>query len=47
MEIMKAHQGSASVDDNPGGGIVFTLLFGYVTSQKKKKSPAGAAGPSE
>ena len=26
-EIMKAHQGSISVDDNPGGGMVFTLRF--------------------
>jgi signal transduction histidine kinase len=26
-EIMKAHHGSISVDDNPGGGTVFTLLF--------------------
>jgi signal transduction histidine kinase len=27
-EIMKAHQGSVSVGDNPGGGTVFTLRFG-------------------
>jgi len=46
-EIMKAHQGSVSVDDNPGGGIIFTLRFGYPMSQQKKKSPAGAAGPGE
>src|SRR5215475_8509907 len=46
MEIMKAHQSSISVDDNPGGGIVFTLRFGHPISQKKK-SPKGAAGPSE
>jgi len=46
MEIMKAHQSSISVDDNPGGGIVFTLRFGHPISQKKK-SPAGAAGPGE
>jgi signal transduction histidine kinase len=26
-EIMKAHHGSISVDDNPGGGTVFTLFF--------------------
>ena len=26
-EIMKAHQGGVQVDDNPGGGAVFTLLF--------------------
>ncbi len=47
MEIMKAHQGSVSVDDNPGGGVIFTLRFGHPISQQKKKSPAGAAGPSE
>jgi signal transduction histidine kinase len=47
MEIMKAHQGSISIDDNPGGGVVFTLRFGRPISQQKKKSPAGAAGPSE
>jgi signal transduction histidine kinase len=27
MEIMKAHHGSVSVDDNPGGGAIFTLRF--------------------
>jgi len=47
MEIMKAHQGTVNIDDNPGGGIIFTLRFGYPMSQQKKKSPAGAAGPSE
>ena len=47
MEIMKAHQGSVSIDDNPGGGAIFTLYFGHPMSQQKKKSPAGAAGPSE
>jgi two-component system, OmpR family, sensor kinase len=26
-EIMRAHCGSASVADNPGGGAVFTLSF--------------------
>jgi signal transduction histidine kinase len=26
-EIMKAHQGSVQVEDNPGGGAVFKLLF--------------------
>jgi signal transduction histidine kinase len=26
-EIMKAHHGSVSADDNPGGGMVFTLRF--------------------
>jgi two-component system, OmpR family, sensor histidine kinase TctE len=46
-EIMKAHQGSVSVDDNPSGGIIFTLRFGYPMSQQKKKSPAGATGLSE
>jgi signal transduction histidine kinase len=47
MEIMKAHQGSISIDDNPGGGIIFTLRFGDLVSQEKKKSPAGAASPGE
>jgi len=47
MEIMKAHRGSISVDDNPGGGIAFTLRFGPLMSQQRKKSPAEAAGPSE
>jgi K+-sensing histidine kinase KdpD len=31
-EIMKAHQGSVSVDDNPGGGMIFTLRFGLAMS---------------
>jgi signal transduction histidine kinase len=26
-EIMKAHQGRISMDDNPGGGMIFTLFF--------------------
>jgi signal transduction histidine kinase len=26
-EIMKAHQGSVQVEDNPGGGAVFKLHF--------------------
>jgi len=26
-EIMKAHQGTVTMDDNPGGGMVFTLRF--------------------
>jgi signal transduction histidine kinase len=47
MEIMKAHQGSISIDDNPGGGIIFTLRFGRLISEQKKESPAGAAGPNE
>ncbi len=47
MEIMKAHQGSVSIDDNPSGGVILTLRFGHLISQQKKKSPAGAAGPSE
>jgi signal transduction histidine kinase len=47
MEIMKAHHGSISVDDNPGGGVIFTLRFGHLMSRPKKKSPAGVAGPSE
>ena len=31
-EIMKPHQGSVSVDDNPGEGTVFTLRFGRAMS---------------
>ena len=31
-EIMKAHRGSIGVDDNPGGGMVFTLRFSPTTS---------------
>jgi len=46
-EIMKAHQGSVIVDHNPGGGAIFTLSFSHPISPQKKKSPAGAAGPSE
>ncbi len=43
-EIMKAHQGSVSVDDNPGGGAIFTLRFGRLASPPDKKSPAAPAG---
>ncbi len=43
-EIMKAHQGGISVDDNPGGGIVFTLRFGHLMSERNKKGPALAVG---
>jgi len=46
-EIMRAHQGSISVDDNPGGGMAFTLRFSRAMSLRNKKSPAAAAGPSE
>ena len=46
-EIMRAHQGSISVDDNPGGGMVFILRFSRAMSLRNKKSPAAAAGPSE
>jgi signal transduction histidine kinase len=35
MEIMKAHQGSVGVSDNPGGGAIFTLSFGRLVSEKK------------
>src|SRR5262252_9352375 len=38
-EIMKAHHGSVSVDDNPGGGIIFTLRFGHLTSRRNKTGP--------
>jgi signal transduction histidine kinase len=33
-EIMKAHQGSVSVDDNPGGGAVLTLRFGRLVIKR-------------
>lgn len=45
MEIMKAHQGSVSIHDNPGGGAVFTLRFGRLASPQNKKGPAALAGP--
>lgn len=47
MEIMKAHHGSISLDDNPGEGIIFTLHFGHLISQRNKKGPTAAARPSE
>jgi signal transduction histidine kinase len=46
MEIMKAHQGSISIDDNPGGGAIFTLRFGRLASPRNKKGPAVPAGQS-
>jgi signal transduction histidine kinase len=42
-EIMKAHHGSVSVDDNPGGGLVFTLRFGRDESGGIKR-PRGGGG---
>jgi signal transduction histidine kinase len=42
-EIMKAHHGSISVDDNPGGGMVFTLRFGRNEPSGIKK-PRGNGG---
>ncbi len=42
-EIMKAHHGSISVDDNPGGGMVFTLRFGLDEPSGIKK-PRGDGG---
>ena len=45
-EIMKAHHGSVSVDDNPGGGIIFTLRFGHLTSRRNKTGPVAPAEPS-
>jgi signal transduction histidine kinase len=47
VEIMKAHQGSVSVDDNPGGGAIFMLRFGRLASPRNKKGPAAPAGPGE
>jgi len=43
-EIMKAHQGTVSVDDNPGGGMVFTLQFVCRASPMEKKAPLGQRG---
>jgi len=42
-EIMKAHHGSVSVDDNPGGGMVFTLRFGPDESGGKRPRGGGEA----
>jgi signal transduction histidine kinase len=42
-EIMKAHHGSISVDDNPAGGMVFTLRFGQEGPGGIKR-PRGASG---
>jgi two-component system sensor histidine kinase TctE len=47
MEIMKFHRGSVSVDDNPGGGAIFTLHFDRLASERNKKGPAALAGPGE
>jgi two-component system, OmpR family, sensor histidine kinase TctE len=41
---MKAHHGSISVDDNPGGGMVFTLRFAD-SWEPSKQRPIGEAGP--
>jgi signal transduction histidine kinase len=35
-EIMKAHQGDIGIDDNPGGGMIFTLRFSPAAEQGKK-----------
>jgi signal transduction histidine kinase len=35
-EIMKAHKGSISVDDNPGGGAIFTLCFASPASRESQ-----------
>jgi signal transduction histidine kinase len=34
MEIMKAHEGNVSVDDNSGGGTIFTLRFGSIAGPR-------------
>jgi two-component system, OmpR family, sensor histidine kinase TctE len=53
-EIMKAHHGSITTEDNPGGGMIFTLRFsrpdlsgggGTPVSPRPKKAPQ-AGGPS-
>jgi signal transduction histidine kinase len=35
-EIMKAHKGNISVDDNPGGGAIFTLRFASSPSRESQ-----------
>ena len=42
-EIMKAHGGSVTVADNPGGGALFTLAFPAPTS--KAGTSAGSGVP--
>src|SRR5262249_14765431 len=42
-EIMRAHSGSVSVADNPGGGAVFTLSF--PASQAMDPKTAGKGSP--
>jgi hypothetical protein len=45
-EIMKAHQDSVSVDDNPCGGAPHAALR-PPPGQRNEKDPAASAGPSE
>jgi signal transduction histidine kinase len=34
-EIIRAHQGTINVDNNPAGGLIFTLRFGCATTPAK------------
>jgi len=43
-EIMRAHRGSVSVADNPGGGAVFTLSFPPQQTGDSKIAGTGVAG---
>jgi two-component system, OmpR family, sensor histidine kinase TctE len=40
-EIMKAHRGSVSVNDNPGGGAIFALQFLAAEDAAKEQSAGG------
>jgi signal transduction histidine kinase len=44
-EIIRAHQGSITADDNPGGGMVFTLRFApFAVSSRNFTSERAAVG---
>jgi two-component system, OmpR family, sensor histidine kinase TctE len=43
-EIVKAHQGSVSIDDNPGGGAIFTLHFDCLPVSETKETPQRPRG---
>jgi two-component system, OmpR family, sensor histidine kinase TctE len=43
-EIMRAHRGSVSAGDNPGGGAVFTLSFPPLHAGEPKTAGKGFAG---
>ena len=43
-EIMRAHRGSVSVADNPGGGALFTLAFPPLQTADSKLAGRRIAG---